>query len=442
MSNGAFSSLKEAQILEDNLQQQIQLYDRIHEIEDGSVEAEKLQEKLADLQQRKLEYLQQPFQSIRIQPPKTSIELGQTDQAQPYRITLDQLTKHALTIGETGAGKTNLHYLILNQLQQRDIPFLVFDLKQDYRHLLNTPGFDTHDLTVIPWKELRYNPLQPPAGVDTDDWIRTFTDVFGHSQSLMSASKNYLFHQIWTEHRSQDQDEHLTLRELYRSVENHSPSSYKQENYRDTVHNRLRRLTFSGKLMFQHQTGIPLETLLQNNVVLELDGLGNDIQNLVIETLLAKIYLYRKAHGQRGSGARHISVMDEGKQVFSGKKERNTKKDVPIIDQITAKFREFGEGLLVADQEATKLTESIMANTSSKILLPTGSCTQFKQMADAIGLNSEQREWAQQHLETGRALIYNQDTGLYPVKIPLAAGGVEKTVSDELVAKTREQLAF
>jgi hypothetical protein len=44
-------------------------------------------------------------------------------------------------------------------------------------------------------------------------------------------------------------------------------------------------------------------------------------------------------------------------------------------------------------------------------------------------------------LETGRALIYNQDTGLYPVKIPLAAGGVEKTVSDELVAKTQEQLA-
>jgi hypothetical protein len=44
-------------------------------------------------------------------------------------------------------------------------------------------------------------------------------------------------------------------------------------------------------------------------------------------------------------------------------------------------------------------------------------------------------------LETGRALIYNQDTGLYPVKIPLAAGGVEKTVSDELIAKTQEQLA-
>ena len=64
MSNSAFNSLKEARILEDNLQQQIQLYDRIHEIEDGSVEAEKLQEKLADLQQRKLEYLQQPFQSI------------------------------------------------------------------------------------------------------------------------------------------------------------------------------------------------------------------------------------------------------------------------------------------------------------------------------------------------------------------------------------------
>jgi len=74
----------------------------------------------------------------------------------------------------------------------------------------------------------------------------------------------------------------------------------------------------------------------------------------------------------------------------------------------------------VADQEATKLTESIMANTATKILLPTGSHTQFKRVADSIGLNAEQREWAQQHLDTGRALVYNRGTGLNPVDIPLS----------------------
>ena len=429
------SSLKQAEFLEDSLRDQIQLYDRLQELEDGSVEAEKLQEQLTKLQRQKLDYLRHPFQQIELQAAENSIELGQTKNGQPYRILLNLLTKHSLTVGETGAGKTNLNYLILQQLNRQNVPFLAFDLKQDYRHLLNQEEFED-DLTVIPWKQFAYNPLQPPPGADTADWIRIFTDAFGHSQSLMSASKNYLFHQLWQQYRDIDGEEHPTLRDLYRTVDSDSPNSYKQENYSDTVQNRLRRLTFSGSQMFQHREGIPIEKLLQNNVILELDGLGNDTHNLVIETLLAKIYLHRKAQQHQGNEVRHVSVLDEGKQVFSAKKEQNTKKDIPVIDQLTAKMREFGEALLVADQEATKLTESIMANTATKILLPTGSHTQFKRVADAIGLNSEQREWAKENLKTGYGLIYNRETGLQPVHIPLYADDLEKDVGDERIAGT------
>jgi hypothetical protein len=429
-------SLKQGRLLEANLREQIELYDRLETLEDeGSIPAEKLQQRLATLQQRKLDYLKYPFQQIKIQ---SGIELGITAQnGRPYRIPLQDLTKHLLTVGETGAGKTNLHYLMLDQLNQKGVPFLIFDLKQDYRHLLNRSAFEDQ-LTVIPWKEFAYNPLQPPPGVEIADWLRVFTDIFGHSQSLMSASKNYLFHQLWQQCRGRDEDEPPTLRDIHRSVENDSPDSYKQENYSDTVQNRLQRLTFSGSPMFQHETGIQLEKVLRRNTILELDGLGNDTQNLVIESLLAKIYHYRKARGERGNQLRHICLMDEGKQVFSAKKEANTKKDIPIIDQLTAKMREFGEGLLVADQEATKLTESIMANTSTKILLPTGSYTQFKRMADAIGLDNEQREWAQQELKTGRALVHNRGTGLAPVDVPLYGGGIEKNVEDA----TLEQLGI
>lgn len=227
----------------------------------------------------------------------------------------------------------------------------------------------------------------------------------------MSASKNYLFNQLWRQYRS---GEKPTLNDVRRSIESDSPDSYKAKNYRGTVYNRLKRLTQSGNHMFRHDTSLPIETLLKNNIVLELDGLGNDTQNLVIESLLAKIYMYRKAQGHRGNGVRHVSVMDEGKQIFSRKKELNTKKGIPAIDQLTAKMREFGEGMIVADQESTKLTESILANTGSKILLPTGSHTQFTEIADSIGLNSEQREWAKEELKTGKAVIYNRGIGLAP----------------------------
>jgi len=49
----------------------------------------------------------------------------------------------------------------------------------------------------------------------------------------------------------------------------------------------------------------------------------------------------------------------KAKQVFSIYKERQDAAGIPPIDDLTAKLREFGEGLIVGDQEASKLTNSI-----------------------------------------------------------------------------------
>jgi hypothetical protein len=42
-------------------------------------------------------------------------------------------------------------------MEQLDVPFWSFDLKQDYRHLIQ----DQEDLLVLPWTELRFNPCNP-----------------------------------------------------------------------------------------------------------------------------------------------------------------------------------------------------------------------------------------------------------------------------------------
>jgi type IV secretory pathway VirB4 component len=426
-------SLKQGRLLEENLREQIELYDRLETLEDdGSIPAEKLQQRLATLQQRKLDYLEYPFLPIKAHAPETSIELG-TTRGQPYRIPLNQLTKHVLTIGETGAGKTNLNYLILDQLRHHNTPFLIFDLKQDYRHLLNREGFE-NDLAVIPWEEFKFNPLQPPPGLNNPRrWTLKFVDIFGHSQHLLDASKSYLLQMLRRTWRKND--EPPTLNELKAEIQRDNTDSYKRQNYRDTVLNRLEMLTYAGETTFNTNHGLPLETLLQNNVVLELDGLNNQAQNLLIETLLVKTFLHRKHTGTRGTGLQHVFLVDEAKKVFSKKKETDNPNELPTVTEAVAQFREFGESIIAADQEATKLTESLMANTSTKILLPTGSHNQFQRMADSIGLDSEQRRYAQRQLKTGRGLIYSRETGMEPVNIPLfdPPDGLKKDVSDERI---------
>jgi hypothetical protein len=62
----------------------------------------------------------------------------------------------------------------------------------DYRHLLQTD----EELLVLPWTELRFNPLKPPTGVSPRRWTQVFSELFGHATALLSGSKNHLMKQV------------------------------------------------------------------------------------------------------------------------------------------------------------------------------------------------------------------------------------------------------
>ncbi len=148
----------------------------------------------------------------------------------------------------------------------------------------------------------------------------------------------------------------------------------------------------------------------------EFEGINRDLQNFVMEVLFAGVYEYRLAQGQRGEGLNHVFFLDEGKQVFSVYKERQDASGLPEVDRLTAKMREFGEGLVVADQEASKLTESVKANTYTKFLLPTAGGKQFGAVAETMDLDERQREYAQ-GLDIGEALLQVGSENPVPVEV-------------------------
>lgn len=90
--------------------------------------------------------------------------------------------------------------------------------------------------------------------------------------------------------------------------------------------------------------------------------------------------------------------------MFSVYKERKDAVGIPAIDELTAKMRGFGEGLVVADQEATKLTDSIKINTYTKILLPTVDEKQFQEMVRSMHLDERQANIVRS-FDTGEAVV-------------------------------------
>ncbi|TQQ83001.1 ATP-binding protein [Halonotius terrestris] len=315
-------------------------------------------------------------------------------------------------------------------MSELDKPFWAFDLKQDYRHL--------DDVLVLPWTKLKFNPLRPPEGVSPRRWAQVFAEIFGHATSLLSGSKNYFMKKIIELYRlyslfNRVSEPFPSLHELELLVKSDKMNFVrKQSDYRETVLNRLEAMNLVAGTVFECSQGYSIEELLQRNVVFEFDGVSRDVQNFLMEILFAYVYEYRLAQNHRGQGLNHVFFLDEGKRVFSVYKERQDAAGIPAIDELTAKMREFGEGLVVADQEASKLTDSIKANTFTKVLLPTAGRKQFQAMAEAMNLSERQAEFAQQ-LETGEAVI--QAGGQDPVSVQLRNYQIEKQVSDRELEK-------
>jgi hypothetical protein len=376
-----------------------------------------------------------PTEASAVPPVADRLQLGTTITGSPYSLDQERLTEHLLAVGRSGAGKTTLFYNLMTQLS---VPFWSFDLKQDYRHLIR----DDATLLVVPWPELRFNPLQPPPGVPPRRWAQVFTEMFGHATALLSGSKNYLLKQVIELYRLYDLFEEVTppypsLHELQRLLAADKINYVrKTANYRDTVLNRLEAMNLTAGTVFACSEGYPLDDLLSRNVVFEFDGLGTDIQNFLMETLVAAVYEYRLAQNHRGGGLRHVVFLDEGKRVFSAYKERQDAAGIPAIDQLTAKMREFGESLVVADQEATKLTDSLKANTATKVLLATGDDRQFRDITATMQLSDRQAAVAQ-HLTVGDAIVHT--SGGEPCPVQLDNYELDKRVSDTELRRAQAQ---
>jgi hypothetical protein len=363
--------------------------------------------------------------------PSGLFELGTCDHL-PIYLNPSELQQHMLVVGRTGAGKTNLFYLLMKQCLEMKIPFMAFDFKQDYRHLLHI----SDDILVLPWEKFRFNPLKPPAGVKPLRWLQVFADVFADSQFLLSGAEDFLIshlHQLYELYGVLDDEVPEELKRypsLYELEElliyKHYPLITKEARYLETTMNRVKAMVLALGPILDCEQGFPIERLLNTNVVIELEGLIADAQNFLVEILLAWIYHYRLAQGHR-DGLRHLLLFDEGKRIFDINKERRWEQGISTIDLITARLREFGEALIVSDQEASKLTDSIKANTYTKILLSVGSGKDLQDMALSMGLNLNQREIAYL-LQTGEAVIKIASKDPIPLKIPKIP--VAKVVTD------------
>lgn len=348
----------------------------------------------------------------------------------------DEWIRHLLLTGMTGAGKTNLAFLILRQFSQHQKPWLVFDWKRNYRDVMQLPAFAgtrvfTVGRAIAPF---RFNPLFPPPGTDAGEWLTKLVDVIKHAYFVGEGVEYLLRTAIDAEYR----DAGLFDAELRRA-----PALV-------NVRSQIVRMRLSGRmqlwkasalrvlesLCFRHGLGPVVNVtepwnhreLLAGNVILELDALSDADKVFLTEALILWVYELRKTEGQR-ERFKHALLIEEGHHVLSEKKEQAAGAET-IMETCLRQIREFGEAVVVIDQEPTKLSNSIKANTHTKITFNLGNGQDVLDMAQCMGLDKEEQNCIPL-LDVGHAIVRMKGRLFHPLLVRFPKASIRKGIIDD-----------
>ena len=163
-------------------------------------------------------------------------------------------------------------------------------------------------------------------------------------------------------------------------------------------------------LCFRHGLGSVVNTdkqwdhgrLLELPVVLELDALSDTDKVFLTEAMILWLYELRKNEGKREE-FKHALVIEEGHHVLSHHKEVHEGVET-IMETSLRQIREFGEAVIVVDQEPSKLSDSIKANTYTKITFNLGNGKDVREMTTTLGLTTEESEYLNL-LGVGEAIV-------------------------------------
>ena len=358
-----------------------------------------------------------------------------------FDIDLDDLTRHALVVGVTGAGKTNTVLHLLNQIWcAHRIPFLVIEpAKAQYRHLLATGRFDDLQIFAPGLKSvapLRINPFEFPPGVDPQAHISHLYTVFNAAFILYAPMPYVLERALYEVYEDRGWDlgtgghpEHLsngevpplafpTLTDLYFKIGQVVDRLGYDNRIRMDVTAGLQARVDSLRVGQKGQTfdcrrSVPFDQLLGKPTILELSHLGSDDERaFLMGLLLMRLYEIRTLAGE-ASGLQHVTLIEEAHRLLtrtstdtSSAETANTKgQSVEAFCNILAEIRAYGEGLVVAEQIPTKLATDVLKNTNLKIMHRLVASDDREAMGGAMNLVGRQLR-AVTSLDRGQAAVF------------------------------------
>ena len=334
--------------------------------------------------------------------------IGHTRRGDDVGLQEGAIGEHVYIAGATGVGKTSLMLGLTQQLTEAGYTFTAFDVKRDYAALIKVAP------DVYVWRcyqgEPKFNPTFPFTKKEI--WLPTIAHILAQAETLLEGSENYVYEAICAldETFGEEPFSLVDLRDylLFQATRKHST---RERQYLDTTLNRLKSLC-TGMPAFDCAEGYPIE---RRNEVIELP-FNPQHRRMFIQAYMAAHILPKIVSGERSS-LRHVFIFDECKNIAPRAAERNPAQGVPVMTELVSFAREFGYGIITADQEPKLVSATLLSNCHVRIMMRQSSGEDLATMVNSIGLlDHEQRQYAHS-LQRQQAILKIGGSDPFPITI-------------------------
>jgi hypothetical protein len=321
--------------------------------------------------------------------------LGLDRQHRPVRCPPQYFNEPSLTVGSTGSGKTTKSRFWILQLARLVTGMWLFDLrKREFGLLKPYLARIGVDLTVLPARQLRQNPMQVPEFCDPRDYAPNLADALVRVLKLPSGAAKllhqavlYLYHKFGILDGSKRYPTLFDLREsIIKNKQANAQSRQATIASLDPVLSSLREV-----LCYHY--GWTTGELAKRHLVFELSGIAETDKDLLLNILLLGEFMSRLGRGVSNQNMNLWICCDEAARLVSGTDSS--------ISQYIGLIRGTGIGLDLSIQSA-QLAHTILSNTPNKFIGRCACATDYDQIGAAIGLTTEQRRWLPTHLVPGQ----------------------------------------
>lgn len=336
---------------------------------------------------------------VRNKENSTFLKLGKihhmgVDEFSDVNLDVQSLAAHTFITGSTGAGKSNVIYKIIEEINKKNIPFLVVEsAKGEYKHIFGNRS-DVYIFGTNPAKTplLKINPFRFPSDIHVLEHIDRMIEIFNVCWPMYAAMPAVLKEAVERAYQAAGWDLNNSINcngeELFPNfndllIQLHmviNSSDFSQElksNYIGALVTRVKSLTngINGQIFVADE--IENTILFDKNTIVDLSRVAStESKAMIMGLLLMRLQEYRMSEGGINKPLKHITVLEEAHNLLKKTStEQSTEssniigKSVEMIANSIAEMRTYGEGFIIADQSPSMLDMSVIRNTNTKIIL-------------------------------------------------------------------------